>query len=614
MGSPLLSRAALGRPPPSLRHTLRHSLAAAPSQWARHASSSAPTQRPGRRALGLLAVAIASGAGALWAYPRLFPASQPAGPLQPEKAELVFEKPRKKAASKEGISSQHLQVKSSWEHPGVYAWGSNAGKVVAPDSSETVVKTPRRIPYFDGQILRDLKLDRNFGVAVTENGDLVQWGAAFSKDAAEPTVTLKGKDIAKIAISRDRVVALSSSGSVYSIPVAKADQAVDEKQPTKSSWLPFWSSETPPSASYRSLKPENLGWGEKVVDIKSGLEHCLLLTSKGRVFSAASSSEEFPSKGQLGIPGLTWHTRPAGPYDQPHEVKALDGRNIKAIATGDFHSLALDSQGHVFAFGDNTTGQLGLETEVGASTVDTPSPLPIHKLYSGTGLTPKITSIAAGGMNSFFTVDATRTLIQSQNPAPTTELLGRTTTSADTWVCGSGIHGTLGTGKWTHVSPTPTKIKALSNLYEYDEGTDRMAPIRLSRLAVGSTHACAVLDNLTHLNASSSVKEGDGKSKKTDTNFGADVLWWGGNEHYQLGTGKRSNVNAPVYIAPLDQQGLVGHGQGQGGGGDAVLDRLRFQITPRTTVRLGENGKGRKVSVEQRVECGRFVSGVYSGA
>ncbi|KAK4032762.1 regulator of chromosome condensation 1/beta-lactamase-inhibitor protein II [Parachaetomium inaequale] len=584
MASPLLSRAALRRPS-SLR-ALSLTLTPAPSQWARYSSSSGPTRRSGARTLGLLTVMVASGAGAIWAYPRLFPQSELATAAQPEKAEIVYEKPRKKAASKEEsrniVSSQHLQVKRSWEHPGVYAWGSNVGKVVAPDSSEPVIKTPRRIPYFDGQILRDLKLDRDFGAAVTEKGDLVQWGAGFSKDAVVPTVTLKGKDIAKIAVSRDRIIALSSGGSVYSIPVSKADQASGEKPTSKSSWLPFWSSESP--TSYRSLKPENLGWGEKVVDVKSGLEHCLLLTSKGRVFAAASSSEEFPSKGQLGVPGLTWQTRPAGPYDQPHEVKALGGFDIKAIAAGAFHSLALDNQGRVFSFGDNTTGQLGFETEIGGS-VDTPSPLPVSKLYSGTNLQPKVTAIAAGGHNSYFTVDATKT--QSHVPSE----LGRTT--ADTWACGAGIHGGLGTGKWTHMSATPTKIKALSSLYEYDESANRPTPIRLAQLAVGSTHACAILDNLTHLTASRN-------SSETDTNFGADVLWWGGNEHYQLGTGKRNNVNVPVYIGPLD-----------GGQGEA---HHRFQITPRTTVRLGEDGKGRKASVEQRVECGRYVTGVYSGA
>lgn len=538
----------------------------------------------------MLAVFAASGAGALWAYPRLVkPHEEPA---HPEKAEIVYEKRRKRPASKEEsrdlVSSQHLQVKNSWEHPGVYAWGSNAGKVVAPDSNEPVIKTPRRIPYFDGQILRDLKLDRDFGAAVTEKGDLVQWGAAFSKDSVTPTVTLEGKHIAKIEVSRDRIIALSSNGSVYSIPVAKADQASGLKETSKS-WLPLWSETA--ATSYRSLKPENMGWGEKVVDIKSGLEHCLLLTSKGRVFSAASSSEEFPSKGQLGIPGLTWQTRPAGAYDQPHEVPGLRGLSVKSIAAGDFHSLVLDSQGRVFSFGDNTTGQLGVQTDLGAN-VDTPALVPISKLYSGTDLQPKVTSIAAGGLNTFFTVDAINT--KSRTPSE----LGRIV--ADTWACGAGIQGNLGTGKWTHVSAAPTKIKALSGLYEYDEAADRVVPIRLARLAVGSTHACAILDNLTHLSATS-------KTAANDTNFGADILWWGGNEYYQLGTGKRNNVNIPVYIGPLD-----------GGQGDAEHGRKgethRFQITPRTTVHLGEGGKGRTASVEQRVECGRYVTAVYSGA
>ncbi|KAL2163480.1 hypothetical protein VTH06DRAFT_5538 [Thermothelomyces fergusii] len=587
--TPRLARTAFRRPSP-----LR-TLAATPAQCARYSSSSGPTRLLGRRAVGLLTVAVVSGAGALWAYPRLFGERQPAGPAKAETVEIVYEKARKKADDKEEgrelVSPQHVQVKRSWEHPGVYAWGSNAGKVVAPDSNEAVIKTPRRIPYFDGKLLRDLKLDRDFGVAVTEEGDLVQWGTAFSRDAVTPTVTLKGKDLSKIAVSRDRIIALSSNGSVYSIPVAKSDQESGLKL-TSTSWLPFWSSEAP--LSYRLLTPPSLGWGEKVIDVKSGQEHCLLLTSKGRVFSAASSSEEFPSKGQLGIPGLTWDTRPAGPYDQPHEVKALS--KIKAIAAGAFHSLALDDRGRAFSFGDNSSGQLGFETDVGAI-VDTPSLLPVQKLYSGTGFAPKVTSIAAGGQNSYFTVDATQT--QGQNARD----VGRTV--ADTWACGAGIYGGLGTGKWTHVSAVPTKIRALSSLYEYDEATGRITPIRLARLAVGSTHACAVLDNLTRLTA----PRGPTAGSDTDTNFGADVLWWGGNEHYQLGTGKRNNVSVPVHIAPLD-----GGRPGRADKSAAADEPARFQLTPRTTVRLGEGGKGRKASVEQRIECGRFVTAVYSGA
>lgn len=564
-------------------------------QRMRYSTPQTSRRSPLLRILGLAAVGIA-GAGAVVAYPILFPAEPPPGP---KIAEIEFEKPRKHPASKEEnreiVSSQHVQVKKSWENPGVYAWGSNTGKVAAPDSNETVIKTPRRIPYFDGQILRDLKLDRNFGAAVTEKGDLVQWGTGYSKDDPKPAVTLAGKDLVKLSLSRDRIIGLSSSGSVYSIPVARSDQASGEKETAGSSWLPFWSSPSP--VSYRTLKPD-LKVGEKVTDVKSGLEHCLLLTSKGRVFTAASSSEGYPTRGQLGVPGLTWATRPSGPYDKPHEVATLKGFNVKKIAAGDYHSMVLDKEGRVFGFGDNSTGQLGLEPQIEAPFVDAPSLLPVNTLYKGTGQTPRVTSIAAGGSNSFFTVDATNKptgdsatntdITRAGNSAPVT---------ADTWACGEGIHGSLGTGRWTHVSQEPTKIKALSNLREFDEKTNKVVPIRLSSLSVGSTHAAAVMDNVTSVSARANGSE-------HDTNYGADVLWWGGNEHYQLGTGKRNNVANPTYIGALDERADKGKKEVE----------HRFQIAPRTTVRLGEGGQGRRASVEQRVECGRYVSAVYSAA
>lgn len=576
MSAPMLSRLALRRPSPRLVKNT--------SQWLRYSSTGKPRSR--FPILALLSVAGASG-GAVLAYPYIFNSDV----AVPEKPEVVFEKPRKKARSPEegrdAVSSQHVQVKKSWEQPGVYAWGSNLGKVVAPDSDEPVIKTPRRISYFDGQLLRDLKLDRDFGAAITEKGDLVQWGAAFGQNVTTPVTTLKGKDLTKIAVSKDRIIGLSSDGSVYSVPVSSADQMTGEK-PTASSWVPFWSKVAP--ISYRSLSPQ-LGWGEKVVDVKSGLEHCLLLTSKGRVFSAAASTENYPAKGQLGIHGLTWHTRPKGPFDQPHEITDLKGHTIKDIATGDYHSMVLDKDGRVFVFGDNSFGQLGSEMRTDTPYIDEPTLLPVDKLYAGTNMRPKVTSIAAGGLNSYFTVDATKFQGRGTAEVVPAKELGRV--AAEVWACGEGIKGNLGNGKWTHISSGPTKIKALSDLNEYDEKTNSIIPIRLSGLSVGGSHACAILDNATNVSASGGASNGD-------TNWGADILWWGWNEFYQLGTGRRSNVNTPTYIAPLD--------------GGELGESTRMQITPRKTVRLGEGGSGRKVSVEQRVTCGRQVTAIFSCA
>ncbi|KAI0419804.1 regulator of chromosome condensation 1/beta-lactamase-inhibitor protein II [Xylaria grammica] len=562
-------------------------------QCSRYASSSSGGREKrrcfGRFAGGLL-VALVAGGAVLTYYP-----TTTNEPPKNREAVIEYEKPRPLPETKEDsrdlISSQHLQVKKSWEHPGVYCWGSNSGRVAAPDSTDTVVKTPRRIAYFDGQLVRDVKLDKEFGAAITERGDLVQWGTGFSKENPTPTPTLKGKDLVRIEISRDRIIALGKDGSVYSLPVAQSDQG-GSTQSTSSS-RSFWSN--PSKINYRRLKPNGLGWGESVTNIASGLEHVLLLTSRGRVFSAASSTSGFPSKGQLGIPGLTWTARPQGPYDQPHEILTLKGFKISQIAAGDYHSLALEQDGRVFVFGDNSSGQLGFEVEKEIPFVDGPIPLPFSKMYRGTHEKPCVTSIAAGGANSFFTVDATRIAMPNEDPSGTRDV-GRVT--SDVWACGSGIWGSLGNGKWTHVSLGPSKIKALSSLREYDEKTNSVVPIRLAYMSVGSTHASAVMKNVTRVGASD-------KTSDQDTNWGADVVWWGGNEYYQLGTGRRNNIATPSYIGPLD-----------GGEGDAEKGRKdethRLQIAPKTTVRLGEGGKGRKATVEQRVECGRFVTAVYS--
>ncbi|KAL7797224.1 regulator of chromosome condensation 1/beta-lactamase-inhibitor protein II [Trichoderma ceciliae] len=575
-------------------------------QWVRYTSNSAeegPKRRRGK-AVGFAAVFAVAAAGAYY-YPKLraqFGAASEETEMGYYKAELEFERARKHAASKEDnrelISSQHLQVKRSWEHPGVYAWGSNAGKVIDPKSNEKNIKLPRRVSYFDDQLLRDLKLTEDFGAAITEKGDLVQWGLGFSKADPTPVTTLKGKDLAKIEVSEDRIIALSRSGSVYAIPASRDDQDGGKKlEQQKSSWS-LWSSSGREAISFQDLTPAGLGWSERVADISSGLEHCLMLTSKGRVFSSASSASSFPAKGQMGIPGLTWETRPKGRYDQPHEIILLKGFDVEQIATGEYHSVVLDKLGRIFTFGDNTFGQLGFEAQIGNPFISIPTILPIHKLYGSSGLMSKISSIAAGGVNTFFICETSLPSSSSIEASTTAPSMRLPRSTFDLWAAGQGTCGSLGTGKWTHVSIGPTKVKALSGLSEFDETRNQLMPIKIKALSVGATHCSAIMDNVTQTSVSN-------RSSENETYWGSDVVFWGGNEHYQLGTGKRNNMNAPTYIGPLD-----------GGEGDATRGRQgevhRLCLTPRQTARLGEGRKGRKVTLEQKVECGRLVTGVYS--
>ncbi|OQD77620.1 hypothetical protein PENDEC_c002G05863 [Penicillium decumbens] len=481
------------------------------------------------------------------------------------------------------LRAQFIQEKRSLKSPAVYTWGSNEYKVVDPGSKDKDIKTPRRFKFFDGQVLRDFKVDEKSGAAITENGDLVQWGKGYSETDFKPSKTLTGKNLTSITFSESRIIALASDGSIYSVPISQHDQRTGPKA-RESSWVPYWPGES--SLSYRTLNPA-LKLGERVTAIRGGLEHVVLLTSSGRVFTAASSTENYPSLGQLGVTGLTWSTRPSGPADTCHEVTALKGSKVTDIAAGDYHSLATTKDGRLFGWGDNSFGQLGVEFEPEFPFKDTPFAFDLSQLYRMGDYSAKVTSIAAGGANTFFTVDAKRILGPEEEAA---DVRGLGNMTVDTWSCGRGIWGTLGTGKWIHLQDSPSKVKDLSGLSEYDEKTKQMTPIRPRTMSVGTTHVAATLDNKTSLS-----------SERTDSldetqDFGYEVFWWGGNEHFQLGTGKRTNLPKPNHIKAPPQSK------------EQQETEARLQIMPR---HKGQVGK-RNVSMEQRVECGRHVSAIFS--
>ncbi|KAF8436449.1 regulator of chromosome condensation 1/beta-lactamase-inhibitor protein II [Terfezia claveryi] len=477
------------------------------------------------------------------------------------------------------LYSQHIQVLDSWKHPGVYTWGNNKGRVVAPASNEDYIRAPRRIPFFNNILLRDLKLEKDVGLAVDEKGNVYEWGIGYGKDINEPEVVLAGKDIQRIEASADRIFALSKDGTLYSLPIIKVDQREGPK-PDEPSWIPFTKSKAP--VSYKTLKVP-LEYFDKISDISAGRDHLLILTSAGHVYAAAAS-HNYPDKGQLGVPGLTWATRPKHrPYDSPFRVITV-GNKISQIATGDYHSLLLDSKGRVWTFGDNSYGQLGFDYLPDQPLRDSPTELLLQGFYPGP-IAVTCYQIAAGGMNSFYMVDATQ--------------LHDKKVTADVWASGQGLWGELGNGKWTHAQGKPTKIKALSGLVEYDDATNQIKPIRAAYIAAGAHHFAAVMDTKTN-------------TKTTDHHeafSGRDVLWWGNSEFFQLGNGRRNNVNVPLYIPRLDARSERPRAEAAVTEEQQIVPTDRLQVTPKQKTTLGD---GRKAEVEQKVVAGRGTSGLYT--
>ena len=207
------------------------------------------------------------------------------------------------------LQAQFIQEKRSLKSPAVYTWGSNVYRVVDPGSKDTDIKTPRRFKYFDGQVLRDLKIEEKSGAAITENGDLVQWGKAYSESDFKPTVTLTGKNLTSLVLSESRIIALSSDGTVYSLPISKDGQRTGPKT-TESSWVPFWPNQS--NLSYRVLSPS----------LKLGCFSQAL---------AESSLRRHPPKTTLRLANSVWRDLPGPPDPKGQQMPVMKLQLSKAL-------------------------------------------------------------------------------------------------------------------------------------------------------------------------------------------------------------------------------------------------------------------------------------------
>ncbi len=128
----------------------------------------------------------------------------------------------------------------------------------------------------------------------------------------------------------------------------------------------------------------NNGFLNEVLDIVAGSNHSLALLCSGKLVAWGNNA-----KGQLGD-----NTNIGKPY--PVEVKGLpDGAKIIAMAAGAEHSMVLLSDGSVYTWGSNDSGQLGDGTVSGSN-------VPVKvKGVGGSGFLNDIVSIEAGISSSF---------------------------------------------------------------------------------------------------------------------------------------------------------------------------------------------------------------------
>lgn len=421
-----------------------------------------------------------------------------------------------------------------------------------------------------------------------------------------PVKTLVGKDIVKVVASDRKVFALGSRGDIYIFAAVQSEQWPGKAAGWSWNPLSLFGLLSKPMIDHEkfSLVPgvASFARGEKIVEVSSGTSHLLARSNKGRTFSAPID-EDGNAFGQLGtrriilnspkddgkvelveavmeprmlieqiesIPKTfrqsdvlpSWALPPGmegdsvgrhkprqyanvyerrkvesglPPLTEPswsirfcttlHEVPALRGVEVAQIAAGSEHSLARTPSGRVLGWGRQTHGQSGLGAGIAVEAVPVPTEVVLSKCFPNTSVDITCTDIAAGADNSFFVMSRRE---------PGTPGVG---TKIDVLAVGKGQWGTLGNAMWSQVTATPVRVKTVSGLLEYSERTGKTHPVPIHSISVGKPGSVAlVLDTV----------ETEGHQA-----FGRDVMVFGHNAAYQLGTGKRSNLSVPQHLQPL---------------------------------------------------------------
>jgi hypothetical protein len=293
----------------------------------------------------------------------------------------------------------------------LYSFGKNLygelGRTLG-SGSEAANPTPARVNLpgaGSGERIVAVAAGAGHSLALTSTGQLYAFGRNFygqlgsttdnGSDTANPTpapLVLPGASgpVSEIAAGADHSLAVTSTGQLYAFGSNRFGQLGN---PAGSG------TELANAAPLRVSLP---GASGPVIQVAAGFAHSLALTSTGQLYAFGSNE-----LGQLGSAGNSGTTNPTPPT--PVVLPGASGPVIQ-IAAGAFHSLALTATGQLYAFGQNSSGQLG--TESGAAT---PNPTPV--LVGLPASTGPLVQIAAGAADTLLVTASGRLLAFGSNEA-----------------------------------------------------------------------------------------------------------------------------------------------------------------------------------------------------
>jgi len=143
------------------------------------------------------------------------------------------------------------------------------------------------------------------------------------------------------------------------------------------------------------VKDGNGGPLSDVIAISAGSGHSIALKSDGTVYSWGTNSS-----GQLGRGGTA---------NVAIRIAGFADKKITQISAGESHSLALDEDGHAWAWGSNIYGQIGIGTVTSKVTT------PVQVMASGSVALGAIKAVAGGQLHSLALTESGEVLAWGMN-------------------------------------------------------------------------------------------------------------------------------------------------------------------------------------------------------
>ena len=475
----------------------------------------------------------------------------------------------------------------------LYVWGVNSNRILNSNyynndnagvtiNGAAVIVTPVPLDPTLSTPIKSVSIGDQFGVYVQSNGTLWSWGNLSYGQTTAPYPT-------SYMLVPARTY-MSNWASLGQPPLGSYSSSI-QSNGTLWTWGLNSSGQLGQGNTTNYSSPVQVGASSTWTQVAGGLTFQLAIQSPGTLWSWGAGAN-----GQLGQSNTT-------NYSSPVQVGALSAWT--QISAGAQHSTAIQSPGTLWSWGNNAFGQLGLNTTTGTSS---PIQVFVPAVWKTIGKTFAFSQIAiqsngtlwAWGNNAYGQLGTSNTTNYS-SPVQVGTLSVWTQiacgyyhsmavqSNGTLWAWGYNGYGELGTSN-TSWQSSPVQVGALSIW---------------TKVAGGGIHSLAIQSNGTLWAWGSNsfgqlgVNTSLGYQPNSPVQVGTLSVWtqiacgyystagiqsngtlwtWGINNLGQLGQGNTTNYSSPVQVGTLSTWSQVSVGWSQGASGSNAGDRKSTRL------------------------------------